>query len=56
MKEEIILDLDCFNIQETVCELSGMTTNQFINVCIRHYGEAVKEALARIAMSDIHNN
>lgn len=52
MKEEIILDLANFHLQEMICELAHMTTDEFINTCVRCYGEQVKSALSNIALCD----
>ena len=49
MKKEFILDLESFHIMETVIDLSGLTDDQFINLCIHHYGETLKHALVFIA-------
>ena len=49
MKQEFILDIESIHLMDTIIELSGMTDNQFINLCIHHYGDTVKSSLANIA-------
>ena len=53
MEEKVILDSLSQHLVNLICELGNFDKNHFINLCIHHYGDLVRENLEKIAATNV---